>query len=142
MVLASMLWGPGWQGESIVVHCDNLAVVEVVNAGYSKDPLLMQMLRCLFFIIAHHNFSLRATHIQGRLNVGADAVIVFLAGTQGKQATHCDTRGISSLGDQKATRLLSRDWSQLFKTCLQQASLPARGKCMEQAPADTGTSAP
>ena len=52
--VVGMLWGSGWQGELVVVHCNNLAVVEHVNAGYSKDPLLMQLPCCLFFIIAQH----------------------------------------------------------------------------------------
>ena len=33
VVLASMLWGSRWQGRLVVAHCDNLAVVEVINAG-------------------------------------------------------------------------------------------------------------
>ena len=62
VVLAGVLWGKGWQGRSVVAFCDNAAVVEVVNAGYSKDPLLMQLLRCLFFVRAQHEFSLRSEH--------------------------------------------------------------------------------
>ena len=69
-----MLRGSRWQGRLVVAHCDNLAVVEVINAGYSKDPQLMQLLCCLYFVLAHHELSLRATHILGRLNVGADAI--------------------------------------------------------------------
>ena len=44
IVLASMLWGSRWQGCLVMAYCDNLAVVEVINAGYSKDSLLMQLL--------------------------------------------------------------------------------------------------
>ena len=73
VVLASMPWGSRWQGRLVVAHCDNLAVVEVINAGYSKDSQLMQLLHCLFFVLAQHELSLRATHIPGRLNVGAEA---------------------------------------------------------------------
>lgn len=74
VVLASMLWGSGWHGYLVMAHCDNLAVVEVINTGYSKDPLLMQLLRCLFFVLVQYEFSLRVIHIAGKMNVGADAI--------------------------------------------------------------------
>ena len=74
VVLASMLWGSGWHGCLVMAHCDNLTVVEVINAGYSKDPLLMQLLHCLFFLLVQYEVSLRAIHIPGKMNVGADAI--------------------------------------------------------------------
>ena len=50
IVMACMVWGKTWCKNAVLVHCDNQAVVEVVNAGYCKDSYLMQLLRCLFFI--------------------------------------------------------------------------------------------
>ena len=50
IVMACMVWGKTWCKNAVLVHCDNQAVVEVVNAGYCKDSHLMQLLRCLFFI--------------------------------------------------------------------------------------------
>ena len=49
IVMACILWGKEWQNTSVLAHCDNQAVVEVVNSGYAKDTELMQLLRCLFF---------------------------------------------------------------------------------------------
>ena len=54
--------------------CDTQAVVDVVNAGCCKDPQLMQLLRGLFFVVAHFQLSVRAVHIAGHLNTGADAL--------------------------------------------------------------------
>ena len=34
IVMACVLWGKAWRNQQIVAHCDNQAVVEVVNAGY------------------------------------------------------------------------------------------------------------
>ena len=48
IVMACVLWGEAWWNQQIVAHCDNQAVVEVVNAGYCRDSALMQLLRCLF----------------------------------------------------------------------------------------------
>ena len=52
IVLAPMLWGKVWRGKAVLVHCDNWAVVEVVNSGYCRDQGMMQMIRCLFFHIS------------------------------------------------------------------------------------------
>ena len=37
----------------MTVHCDNMAVLEVVNWGYSKDGVMAHLLWVLFFIKAH-----------------------------------------------------------------------------------------
>ena len=41
IVLACVVWGEDWRNQSVLAHCDNQAVVEVVNAGYSRDADLM-----------------------------------------------------------------------------------------------------
>lgn len=46
IVLAAMLWGKVWRGKAVLAHCDNQAVVEVVSSGYSKDSVMMQLIRC------------------------------------------------------------------------------------------------
>jgi len=58
----------------MLVHCDNQAVVEVINSGSSKDVILMHLLHALFFISAHNDFAVKATHIQGERNTVADAI--------------------------------------------------------------------
>ena len=49
-------------------------LVEVINAGYCKDPHLMQLLRSIFFITAHLDIALQAVHIPGKADIGADAI--------------------------------------------------------------------
>lgn len=35
----------------VLCHCDNQAVVDVLQGGYStRDPAMAQMLRCLFYL--------------------------------------------------------------------------------------------
>ena len=58
----------------MLVHCDNAAVVAVINSRYSREGQLMQMLRCLFFIEAQHQFRLSAVHIAGVRNDLADSL--------------------------------------------------------------------
>ena len=60
-MLACIVWGKEWSCKKVVCHCDNMAVVEVLNNGYSKDKDLidkdlMYMLCCLFFISEFHGF--------------------------------------------------------------------------------------
>ena len=56
-------------------HCDNEAVVAVLNSGYSKDDQLMHLVRCLFFVLATWDISLMAVHIPGGFNIVADAIL-------------------------------------------------------------------
>ncbi len=72
IILATIVWGPTLSGKRVLANCDNSAVVSVLNARYSRDKWLMQLLRCLFFVEAHFQFQLSATHIPGKLNACAD----------------------------------------------------------------------
>ena len=65
IVLACALWGGSWRGSYILCHSDNTAAVAQVNKLHARDPLAAHLLRCLAFRI-------RAVHISGHLNTGAD----------------------------------------------------------------------
>ena len=74
IVIAAALWGREWQGKSVLVQCDNAAVVSIINHGSSKNPEAMHLMRCLVFIAAKWEFHLVATHIKGVNNTLADAL--------------------------------------------------------------------
>lgn len=126
IVLAAMVWGREWSGQSVPAHCNNEAVVVVVNLGYSKDQGMMHMIRCLLFILAFFDISLREEHIPGQTNVGADAIsrnnlLVFF--TQVPRASPIPTAISIPLMDLLVHK--QPDWnspacSQLFRACLQQ----------------------
>ena len=61
-------------GQKVICHCDNMAVVEVMNNGYSRDRLLMHLIRCLFFISEHFKVQVEAVHCPGKDNIRADAL--------------------------------------------------------------------
>ena len=46
LVTAASLWGPRWHSGCVCLHCDNMAVVEVLKRHTSRDPLLTHLLRC------------------------------------------------------------------------------------------------
>jgi len=74
IIVASMVWGRLWQGQCVCFHCDNEAVVSIINQQSAKDPLLCHQLRCLFFVSASYGFELCASHTPGVENVAADAL--------------------------------------------------------------------
>ena len=74
ITLACAMWGYNWQHQRVLVHCDNMAVVQLIKSFSSKDPIILHLLQCLHFITAHFDILLTAQHIPGVLNVLADAV--------------------------------------------------------------------
>ncbi len=61
-------------GEHVLVWSDNIAVVQIISGLSSKDPLLMHLLRLLYFFLAVHTIKLQAKHIPGVHNTVADAL--------------------------------------------------------------------
>lgn len=74
IVLAVAVWGPQWRHKRVQVLCDNMAVVQVMNAQNCKDPTLLHLLRCLHFFTAVLDITIWAKHIPGVKNTIADAV--------------------------------------------------------------------
>ena len=123
IVMSCVVWGRAWKGQSVHVHSDNEAVVSVVNSGYSKDPLLMHLIRCLFFVLAAWDI---ASHIPGVLNVVADAISrnnLSLLFEKVPGASHSPTKIPQELAE---LLVISRpdwtaqSWRNLFMSCLQQ----------------------
>lgn len=56
----------------ILFHCDNNAVVAVINSSTCKDSSTMSVLRQLVIVAMSHNISVSAVHIPGRHNVIPD----------------------------------------------------------------------
>lgn len=67
-------WQPWFGGGNggVRAHCDNEAVVYVMSSRSCKNPELMHLLHCLFFIEADSRFSLSVVHIAGVANDLAD----------------------------------------------------------------------
>ena len=74
ILFAMVLWGKCWSGKRVECHCDNMAVVAVVNSGRTKDKTMMHMLRCMFFVAAYHDIQIHATHLPRVENIAADSL--------------------------------------------------------------------
>jgi hypothetical protein len=61
----------------VVFHCDNQAVVAILNKQSSKCKSVMSILRPLILLLLQHNVSFRAVHIPGVDNIVADALSRF-----------------------------------------------------------------
>ena len=53
------------------VSSSYMAVFSALSSGSSKHPLLMHLLRCLHFLLAHFDISLTTSHIAGVYNTAA-----------------------------------------------------------------------
>ena len=74
IVIATAIWGKQWQGQTVSIQCDNMAVVSIVNRGTSRNPDAMHLARCLAFIKARYDLDLVSSHIRGVDNSVADAL--------------------------------------------------------------------
>ena len=72
IIVALKLWGPLWKNHTIEVKCDNMAVVEVLNAGRARDPMLATSARNIWLLTSMYDIDLVVTHIPGVTNVVAD----------------------------------------------------------------------
>ena len=74
IALACLLWGHLWSGKKLLFHCDNQAVVDIWASGTSRDPLIMHLVRSIFFSAATNHFTVLVTHIVGTNNSIADSL--------------------------------------------------------------------
>ena len=72
IIIATITWGHAWKGALVTAFCDNAVVVAALNDRSCKEKHVMHMLRVLFFIEAHHQFKIAATHVAEASNTLAD----------------------------------------------------------------------
>ena len=73
-VVAAASWGPHWSGSHFCFHCDNEAVVAVIQNRNAHQDLVVQLLRCLFFYASWFQFHFSAAHIPGVHNIISDTI--------------------------------------------------------------------
>jgi len=84
IVLSCAIWGPLLPRKILEFKCDNQGLVDAINKGSSKEPVVMHLLRCLWFFSAFFEITIRAAHIPGTLNTAAD----MLSRNQAAQFLH------------------------------------------------------
>lgn len=74
LVLAASTWGHLWSGKMITFRCDCLPVVQAIEKRSSERDRSMHLIRSLHFIAARHGFDFTCVHVQGDVNISADAL--------------------------------------------------------------------
>lgn len=74
IIVSVATWAHLFANKSVHVYTDNIALVPVINKQTAPDPALMYLIRKLVLLLLKYNILLRASHIEGRLNVAADAL--------------------------------------------------------------------
>jgi hypothetical protein len=71
---AAHQWAHLWRNKKIYVHTDNQAAAGIINKCMSKDPIVMDSLRRIYWLSVTYNFRLRAIYYPGKYNIIADSV--------------------------------------------------------------------
>ena len=58
IVLSCIVWGPQLTKQPVLILCDHLSLVNAINKGSSKDLMVMQHLRSLWFFTAYFDILL------------------------------------------------------------------------------------
>ena len=74
ILVATRVWKNKWGGKRISIHCDNSAVVSVLNTGKTRDQIFAALARNIALEAAAADIHLNTIHILGRHNVIADSL--------------------------------------------------------------------
>ena len=77
IVVALKIWATQWSCKKLHIKCDNMAVVDVLTSGRTKDSVLALCARNIRLILAIFNISIHIEHIPGKNNVVADLLSRF-----------------------------------------------------------------
>ena len=77
IVVACAIWGPEWTRKRILFHCDNSAVVSIINTKRSKSERVMSLVRKLTLLTLQYSFYFKAVHVPGAMNEVADSLSRF-----------------------------------------------------------------
>ena len=72
VIVALKVWAKNWANQRITLYCDNLAVVEVLNSGKTRDAFLGACARNAWLIMSTFNIHIHTVHIPGKMNYVAD----------------------------------------------------------------------
>ncbi len=122
IVVAVAVWGKAWQGKAMVVRCDNMAVVAIVNSGSSREAEAMHLRRCLAFLEAKWAIQLWAEHVKGVDNEVADALsrnrrdLVFQLCLQMTQNPEVVSEEILQVVVRERQAGVKPDWKKLWRS--------------------------
>ena len=72
ILVALKVWHKAWSCQKVLIKCDNLAVVSVLNNGRAQDQTWAKYARNIFMWASACNIELRVVHVAGKQNPIAD----------------------------------------------------------------------
>ena len=74
ILVAIRAWATRWATHSILIHCDNQAVVAIMASSKTRDLTLAAIHRNILMECAKFDIELHTVHIPGKSNIVADAL--------------------------------------------------------------------
>ena len=74
ILVALRLFAPYWHRKKVHVKCDNLAAVQVLTSGKTRDPFLAACARNVWLVVAQADIQVKYSHIPGSKNELADTL--------------------------------------------------------------------
>ena len=74
IVISCAVWGPLLNRQTVLLQCDNSAVVAAVQKGSAKEATVSYLLQVLWFFTAVFNVNLRIEPIPSKTNHAADDI--------------------------------------------------------------------
>ena len=72
VVVSLKVWASIWANKRVKIHCDNLAVVEILKSGKTRDEFLATCARIVWLLTAMYNIDIIVIHVPGVKNQVAD----------------------------------------------------------------------
>ena len=72
LTIALKIWIVQLKMKRLIIECDNIAVLEVINRGKAKDKLLQKFLREIAYITANYQCQIKIKYIKSELNLIPD----------------------------------------------------------------------
>ena len=78
--IALNLWKKKLKGSTVVIYCNNMAVVSTLTSGRSWDEFLGTVVRNIWLITASYDIKLSVLHMPGKENGLADSLSRWYGG--------------------------------------------------------------
>ena len=89
ILITIRIWAKHCQHKSVTFFCDNMAVVQVVQPGKTKDPMLAACIRNIWLEASMYDITIKIEHIKGKSNVVADAFSRLYSENPVDHQQHC-----------------------------------------------------
>ena len=74
ILVAIEIFGIKMANQQITFHCDNKAVVDIINKQSCRDPAIMVLMRRMVIAVMQYNIKFKAAHVPGKANHLPDAL--------------------------------------------------------------------